>query len=536
MLHVDAKADSAKATLSQLLLGNTKESDGTFSKMLQKLALKDIPFLAVDGKGGLAANEQSEEKGLQKGLLNLLKGSKAADEGSSPLEKEMQQLLNPKLASLPAGELAAVIKEAKSFLKEQIREAVQIKELPKTLGGLLKLAEKIGIDISKITLDQIQPEQGAINEKSKNLALFRKLPAEIATQQLVENKQMQQSPVQKNDEGKKSSEPLRSLLHTPVEQGAKPQALNTGHKGSAQPEHQHKPLASGTHSDIAATTAKADAAVEQKNRALNVVAEATRASAASEGKQSATSIINETGKNAAAAILPQNNTEKTQKKSDNPRMTTPGLIAETAPVKSELPATTAAVAQPGTLNTVLNQLLRGTTGEEGSAENMRTETTAESKTHASALGLAKPDDLNQKLLEAKQTVRHFAGEIKEAVENYKPPFTRIKIRLNPVKLGEVDVTMIQRGNNVHINITSNNTAISTLAQHATELKMQLAQNGVSNATMNFSNGNGTGNEQQQQQQRQQQQQHAAEQYRHFDQQEEQPPLYTQLELIVPRYI
>ncbi len=448
----------------------------------------------------------------------------------------MQQLLNPKLATLPAEEVRAVIKEAKSFLKEQIREAVQIKELPKSLGGLLRLAEKIGIDVSKITLEQVIPEQGSANEKIKNLPLFRKMPAEIATQQLVENKQIVQNPAQKSDDAKKSSEPLRSLLHTPVEQANKTQAATAEQKLSTL--HQQQP-------EQPLNTKKVDNSLAQKSPNSEAVTESIRTSAsANETKQPAEAIklptaavVNEQSKNVAAAIIPQSDMSKSQKKSESLRSAPAEVAVETASAKSELPAANPATAQQAPLSAVLGQLLRGDSDNASSAtEGMRSETAAaEPKTHASALGIAKPDELGQKLLDAKQTIRHFAGEIREAVENYKPPFTRIKIRLNPVKLGEVDVTMIQRGNNVHINITSNNSAINTLAQHATELKTQLAQNGVSNTTMNFSNGNGN-DQQQQQQQRQQQQQHAAEQYKHFDQLEDQQPLYTQLELIVPRYI
>ena len=141
------------------------------------------------------------------------------------------------------------------------------------------------------------------------------------------------------------------------------------------------------------------------------------------------------------------------------------------------------------------------------------------------------DPLELKISEAKQTMRHFASDIKEAVQNYKPPFTRLKIQLNPVKFGEVDVTMIQRGNNLHINISSNTTAITTLAQNATELRTQLSQNGMGNATMNFSNNDNT----QQQQQQEQQRQHLAELYEQFENSEN-FELMESLEIIIPKYV
>jgi flagellar hook-length control protein FliK len=141
-------------------------------------------------------------------------------------------------------------------------------------------------------------------------------------------------------------------------------------------------------------------------------------------------------------------------------------------------------------------------------------------------------ELELKVKEAKQMVVKLSADIKEAVENYKPPFTRIKLQLNPVKLGEVDVTMIQRGNNVHINISSNNSAVVILAQNSVELKTQLANNGLSNATMQF---NTSGGEQQRQSQHQQNMMDQYEKYAKFDNEENFETL-TAMELIIPRYV
>jgi flagellar hook-length control protein FliK len=48
------------------------------------------------------------------------------------------------------------------------------------------------------------------------------------------------------------------------------------------------------------------------------------------------------------------------------------------------------------------------------------------------------------------------------------------MKLNPEKLGEVEVTLVQRGNNVHVNIQSSNAnSVAFLAHNATELKAQL---------------------------------------------------------------
>jgi flagellar hook-length control protein FliK len=102
--------------------------------------------------------------------------------------------------------------------------------------------------------------------------------------------------------------------------------------------------------------------------------------------------------------------------------------------------------------------------------------------------------------------------------------------LNPAKLGEVEVTLIQRGSNVHININSNNTALTLLAQNVNELKTQLANNGVVNTSMQFSTSHG---EHQQQEGRHQQFQA----YKELDQMsEEELDMITSMEIILPRYV
>lgn len=147
----------------------------------------------------------------------------------------------------------------------------------------------------------------------------------------------------------------------------------------------------------------------------------------------------------------------------------------------------------------------------------------------------KADSLEVKGKEAAQSMRHFAIDLKEAAENYKPPFTRITMKLNPERLGEVDVTLIQRGNNVHVTIQSNNTAsVAFLAHNATELKSQLAQQGVTNTTMNFMS-NSDQQQQNPQQQQQQQNENRFRAYATFEELQHSSEELSALEIIIPHY-
>ncbi len=144
---------------------------------------------------------------------------------------------------------------------------------------------------------------------------------------------------------------------------------------------------------------------------------------------------------------------------------------------------------------------------------------------------SKIDSIEVKSAEAKQSMRVFASELKEAIQDYKPPFTRIAMKLNPERLGQVDVTLIQRGNTIHVNIQSPNiNSVAFLAHNATELRAQLAQQGITNTTMNFMSGGGDQN-----QPHQQQQQKAFKSYKSLEELELDDEQLTALEITVPYY-
>jgi hypothetical protein len=101
-------------------------------------------------------------------------------------------------------------------------------------------------------------------------------------------------------------------------------------------------------------------------------------------------------------------------------------------------------------------------------------------------------DLDFKISTAKTTMKSIISDLKELMENYKPPVTKLSLTLNPKNMGEVDVTLIQRGNNMHINIGGNTTAVNLLSQNSNELRNQLIDAGLSNHTFNFNGGGKNG--------------------------------------------
>ncbi|EII3043970.1 flagellar hook-length control protein FliK [Campylobacter jejuni] len=131
--------------------------------------------------------------------------------------------------------------------------------------------------------------------------------------------------------------------------------------------------------------------------------------------------------------------------------------------------------------------------------NKETFTQEQTKTHSENVDKNSLDELNSLIkdlnkvtqnnarnITPKETLQYFSQDLKEAVDQYKAPITKLSITLNPNNLGEVEVTLIQRGNNLHINFNSNANAMNLFIQNQAEFKNSLVNMGFTGLEMNFS--------------------------------------------------
>ena len=191
---------------------------------------------------------------------------------------------------------------------------------------------------------------------------------------------------------------------------------------------------------------------------------------------------------------------------------------------------TAKVMAPSTTSETLKALESLLHTESDSSKDETSVTSAKTE----GITIHKADSFEVKLNEAKQMIKYLSADIKTAIEDYKSPFTRVKIQLNPQKLGEIDLTVVQRGKNLHVNLSSNSVAINTLSMNANELRVQLNNSGINNATLNFNNQSDS-NQQSSQQQNRQNEQEAQEEYSYFDNEQKSEEILSSLEIIVPSY-
>jgi len=497
-------------------------------------------------------SEKKEAKGVQNGSLILSLGSekknvkplqvdlksekislKSGDDQLLLKDDEELSELNPKLlSSLTKEDMKALIVEAKNYLKEKIQESdgykrAQVKELPKTLGGLIEVAKKFDIDISKISFEELK-------STSKESSALKDMRSEIVKEITNDRTSASQkeTAVQTKDAPKKE----------PYQEIQKETAVQT--KDAPKKElRQEMPISSKSAEVHEKNIQRSAAAVQEsdaqvlkemdKNEKVVHIQRDTKETplfkAQAQQHTTTEQIVQ------VKAINMQNAQEKTPKtkadetlklllREEKPSVNNLGLTADfsVATAKVIAPATT----QEGirTLEQLLNTDL---SSSEQSTPSAKTE----------SLTTHKADSFEVKLNEAKQMIKYISNDIKNAIDDYRSPFTRVKIQLNPAHLGEVDLTVVQRGKNLHVNISSNNAAVNTLAMNANELRVQLNNNGINNATLNFSDGSqsgdtnaGSGHQQRQNEQR------AHEEYSYFENEEIHEEAISSLEIIVPRYI
>ena len=130
--------------------------------------------------------------------------------------------------------------------------------------------------------------------------------------------------------------------------------------------------------------------------------------------------------------------------------------------------------------------------------------------------------------EIKETLSNFSSTLKEQVQNYKAPITRFNITLHPLNLGEVEITMVNRGNNLHVNFNSTTATMNLFLQNQAEFKSSLVNMGFTELEMNFSDQN----------QRQEKREQAKNKYssNQSDESENTQAEQSLLELVIPRYI
>lgn len=175
----------------------------------------------------------------------------------------------------------------------------------------------------------------------------------------------------------------------------------------------------------------------------------------------------------------------------------------------------------------LQDLLKDTSLETSANESNSGESNTNSNQNSLVKDIVANAKMQAKNTQIKQTFETFASDLQEKINEYKPPVTRFHMTLNPGNLGEVEVTMINRGNNLHINFNSNNQTMQLFIQNQAEFKNSLVNMGFTELSMNFSDQRQSGNQNDRGKFKNYEQ--------NFDEQDSDEQKVV-LELVLPRYI
>ena len=83
------------------------------------------------------------------------------------------------------------------------------------------------------------------------------------------------------------------------------------------------------------------------------------------------------------------------------------------------------------------------------------------------------------------TFLHFSDKLKEAIQNYRPPVTKLSLELNPEHLGSVELTIAKNGDKLSVQISSNQGALQLIMQNSQEFKNSLNGLGFQNVELDF---------------------------------------------------
>ena len=528
MISFDVKAEKNSSSQLGLSQENKKDDKGfSFAELLKGVTEQKDTEVVQNGALVLSLGDNEKDISTLKtptkndALLALLKNETSKLEESSSvalLDKSAQSFtINPKLtATLTKQDMRNLISDAKKYLKLQILQSdgykqSEIKELPKTLRGLADLAKKVGIDIGKISLEQVQGKD-VTTLKTELTPLFElKTPkSKISTNPEIVTQA-------KIVDTKKELIPQIGIQAKAISVQAEP-ISQVGLQTKAEPISQVG-LQTKAEKNIENLNEVVVTKTEDKKTALDIPS--TSLLKIEFGLKHSTEQFVQSKQLKIEEKTPRERADETLKSlltGEKPSQIIPVLSGnfsvETAKVITSV-TTTESVK-------TLEQLLHGDMKENSTSK-------------LDGLNIHKADSLEVKVNEAKHMIKYLSIDVKTAIEDYKSPFTRIKIQLNPEQLGDVDLTIVQRGKNLHVNLSSNSTAINTLSMNINELKTQLSNNGINNATFNFSSSSENGASSQQQGQKHQGKQ-AHEEYSYFDNEIENEEILSSLEIVVPRYI
>ncbi|PUD84852.1 flagellar hook-length control protein FliK [Helicobacter pylori] len=179
--------------------------------------------------------------------------------------------------------------------------------------------------------------------------------------------------------------------------------------------------------------------------------------------------------------------KKPEKTPTKAQTTAPSIVPENAP---KIPLKTPPLmpligANPPPNDNIPTPLEKEETTKEASDNKEKTKETSNSAQSAqNAQASDKTSD--NKNIAPKETIKHFTQQLKQEIQEYKPPMSRISMDLFPKELGKVEVVIQKVGKNLKVSVISHNNSLQTFLDNQQDLKNSLNALGFEGVDLSFS--------------------------------------------------
>jgi len=531
-LKTDGKKDSKGVSFVELLKGASVND--------KDVVKTDSLILALNSDKNAQSKDENKQKDTLLSLLTSLDNNQDIDiDKLIELEDSINLSINTPNTNTTI-DLKQLISNAKKYLEDQILQSSEfkkseIKDMPKTLKTLTTLAKKFDLNIEKIKYEEIKPKNLSLeNSKSKDTI---ELKAPTYKRVITQNSNDMQQPITLEKLLKNSnSKSIDNSATTDIKLKDSSMALKDNKTDKDIKididEKDEVKLKKVTDTKTELKESSLDSKninIKESNKDIGKTIEITKDVEVTKEVKTEQTQVKQIKKEQP---LKNQKVELKSENSSNSKQNLGAIFESTKVVSNAQNSSNSFSQNSNSQKNSFEALLRGKNVEDEVTKSSEFKIEDSIKTSDSN-SISKVDNLDVKINEAKQMIKYLSSDVKDAIDNYKAPFSRVKVQLNPKNLGDIDVTIVERGKNLHINLTSNNSAINTLSMNINELKVQLNQNGINNATFNFNsssqggeNSNGAN---------QQQQQNAKKEYNYFEQDEQNEDIVNSLEIVVARY-
>ncbi|MGL2510334.1 flagellar hook-length control protein FliK [Helicobacter pylori] len=179
--------------------------------------------------------------------------------------------------------------------------------------------------------------------------------------------------------------------------------------------------------------------------------------------------------------------KKSEKTPTKAQTTAPSIAPENAP---KIPLKTPPLmpligANPPPNDNAPTPLEKEETTKEASDNKEKTKETSNSAQSAQNAQASDKTSEN-KSTAPKETIKHFTQQLKQEIQEYKPPMSKISMDLFPKELGKVEVIIQKVGKNLKVSVISHNNSLQTFLDNQQDLKNSLNALGFEGVDLSFS--------------------------------------------------